>query len=781
MRRWRWLAGAAVGIAAIVAARACWKPLPDELPRAARSHADRSLDGAAVDDESTDESEAARLEADRSPDAAAPVPAGATRFRLKFVKADGLPLTTVRVGVRPEGATEPRTITPVRGGAAVLDLDDGCRAVDFSARGYVDVHRAIDARDRQRGDLGAIAFVPAATLDVRIVGAPRRALPWLLIEAAAKADAPRGYGDSFGCGDAKVATADGTARATFRLPSDTEFWLRLDGEGVAVRSTPPPLAEGETTWTVDLAAFARIRGHVAGVPPSCARGAGVWLKRFVPERDGLFPGMDAYTDLDEEARFEFLAVPDGPFALRLDIAELRASGDARRDAWHTVDLPSGRELELEPDRELLGVAIGPFEEARGSSGGCSLRFDDSLQPYFMRQAADDRRFARGLVPAGVLHEAAHVLVDGARAGERVLDVAELPPPRDGIVTIDLDRFPRLRGRLIVEWNWLASRDWRIELTVSGRGVGDLPGVPIAKRERGLIDETFEGLAPGRYDVWGVYRSVLQRRVASGIDLAPDEVRSLDVKLPSPVHRTGRITNWSELDPAMRPREVVLENATSAKIADGRFETDVAPPIGRTARFRDLRSELVDAAAPVETDDDGALAIRFPVEEVELFELTVQFPSGERATAFCVGADAPETISLFTPLRRAGADADGRIALVRRRAAPLRGWIEGFTGGGEKRVLAWFSSDVPAGTFVPAGRYVDVSNGSDGTTATLHLVARPLGGWTPPRVSLCKVIHGLPRRIWIPDGAEFVDVEFPGRAKNRVECATLAENWTLDPE
>jgi hypothetical protein len=781
MRRWRWLAGAAVGVAAIVAARTYWPELPDPLPRAARSHAGRALGGTAVGDESTGESvDEANLEADRSPDAAAPIPAGATRYRMKFVKADGLPLTTVRVGVRPEGATESRTITPVRGGAAVLDLDDGCRAVDFSARGYVDVHRAIDARDRKRGDLGAIAFVPAATLDVRIVGAPRRALPWLVVEAVAKADFFRGYGDSFGCGDAKVATADGTARATFALPSDTEVWLRLEGEGVAVRSTPPPLAAGVTTWTVDLAAFARIRGHVAGVPPSCARGAVVWLQRFVPEQDGLFPGMDARTDLDEEARFEFLAVPDGPFALRLDFAGLRASGDARRDAWCTADLPTGRELDLEPDRELLGVAIGPFEEGRGSSGGCTLRFDDSWQPFFMRQAADDRRFARGLVPADVLHAAAHVYVDAALSGTRMLDVVAFPPPHDGVVTIDLDRFPRPRCRLTVEWNWLASRDWRIELSESGRGVGD-PDVPIAKRERGLIDVMFEGLAPGRYDVWGVYRSVLQRRVASGIDLAPDEVRSLDVKLPSPVHRAGRITNWSELAPALRPREVVFENATTATIVDGRFETDVAPPIGRTARFCDSRSELIDATAPVETDEDDTLAIRFPVELVDLLVLTAQLPSGERAMAFCVGADAPETVSLFTPLRRMSADADGRIALVRRRGAALRGWILTFPGSGEKRVLAWFSSDVPAGTFVPAGRTVDVTNASDGTTATLLLVARPLGSWTPPRLPLCKVIHGLPRRIWIPDGAEFVDVEVPGRAKKRVECATLVEKWTIDPE
>jgi hypothetical protein len=780
MRRWRWLAGVAVGIAAIVAARACWPELPDELPRAARSHAGRSLDGSAVDHESTDESDAARLEADRSPDAAAPVPAGATRFRLKFVKADGLPLTTVRVGVRPEGATEPRTITPVRGGAAVLDLDDGCRAVDFSARGYVDVHRAIDARDRERRDLGAIAFVPAATLDVRIVGAPRRALPWLLIEAVAKAEVVRGYGDSFHCGDAKVATADGTARATFRLPSDTEFWLRLHGEGVAVKSTPPPLAAGETAWTVDLAAFARIRGHVAGVPPSCARGASVWLQRFVPEQDGLFPGMDAHTNLDEEARFEFLAVPDGPFALHISVAELRESGDARRDVWRTADLPAGRELELEPDRELLGVAIGPFEATRGSPGGCSLRFDDSWQPFFMRQAAGDPRFARGLVPADVLHAAAHVFVDAARANVRVLDVAELPPTRDGIVSIDLDRFPRPRGRLVVEWNWLASRDWRIELTESGRGVGD-PDVPVAKRERGLIDVRFEGLAPGRYDVWGVYRSVLQRRVASGIDLAPGEVRSLDVKLPSPVHRAGRITNWSELDPALRPREVFFDSASKADIADGRFETDVAPPIGRTARFNDVHGDPIDATAPVETDEDGALALRLPVEELDLFVLTAQLPTGESALACCIGADEPETIGLSTHHRRSIADADGRIVLVRRRGTLLRGWLQSFAKSGEKRLLAWFSSDVPIGTVVPAGRYVDVTNGSDGTTATLLLVARPLAGWTPPRLPLCKVIHGLPRRIWIPDGAEFVDVEFPGRAKKRVECATLAEKWTLDPE
>jgi hypothetical protein len=89
--------------------------------------------------------------------------------------------------------------------------------------------------------------------------------------------------------------------------------------------------------------------------------------------------------------------------------------------------------------------------------------------------------------------------------------------------------------------------------------------------------------------------------------------------------------------------------------------------------------------------------------------------------------------------------------------------------------------VPAGTFVPAGRYVEFTNGTDGTTATLFLVARPLNGWTPPRLPLCKLIHGLPRRIWIPDGAEFVDVEFPGRAKKRVDCATIGSKWEIELE
>jgi hypothetical protein len=318
MRRWRWLAGAAVGIVAIVAARACWPELPDPLPRAARSHAGRALYGAADGVESTDGSDdEANLEADRSPEAAAPIPAGATRYRVRFVKADGQPLTTARVVIRREGETEPLTITPTRGGAAVLDLDDAFRAVNFSAHGYVDVHRAIDARDRQRGDLGAIALVPAATLDMRIVGAPHRATPWLAISSWQKTEVRY---DQIGAGDAKLATADGTARATFALPSDTEVWLDLHGDGVAVRSTPPPLSAGVTIWTVNLSAFARIRGHVTGVPPSCARGTAVWLKRFVPEEDGLCPGMDAHTILDEDARFDFLAVPDGPFALHMSIA-----------------------------------------------------------------------------------------------------------------------------------------------------------------------------------------------------------------------------------------------------------------------------------------------------------------------------------------------------------------------------------------------------------------------------------------------------------------------------
>jgi hypothetical protein len=778
MRRWRWLAGVAAGIAAIVAARACWPELPDPLPRAARSHAGRSLDGAAIDDESADKSDATRLEADRSPDAAAPVPEGATRFRLKFVNADGQSLTTARVVVRREGAAEPRTITPTKDGAAVLDLDDGCRAVDFSARGYVDVHRAIDARDRERGDLGAITLVPAAALDVRIVGAPRRATPWLAISTWAKTEVRY---DQVGCGYAKLATADGTARATFALPSDTEVRLELHGDGVAVRSTPPPLAAGVTNWTIDLAAFARIRGHVVGVPPFCARGTVVWLKRFVPEQDGLFPGMDARTQLDEEARFEFLAVPDGPFALHLDIAELRESVGARRDAWRTTDLPSGRELELEPDRALLGIAIGPFDGERTSKIGNSLRFDDPARSNAFVRAADDPRFSRGLAAADALREASHLFVDPGTERARILDVARFPPPRDGIVAIDLGQFPRLRGRLTVSWNWLASRDWKLYLAASGRPLFGPPGEPTAKRERGLFEETFADLAPGSYDVWGVYGASIDRRLASGIDVAPDEERRIDVTLPSPARRAGRITNWNELEPALRPREIVLENANTAQIKNGRFETEVAPPIGRTARFDDVRCNRIDVTAPVETDADGDLAVRFPVEEVDLLELTTQTSPGERAMAEWIGVDPPETIGLFTWYPRASADADGRIALVHRRGVLLHGWIDGIAEGGEKRVLAWFSSDVPAGTFVPAGRSVEVANGADGTTATLFLVARPLNGWTPPRLPLCKLIHGLPRRIWIPDGAEFVDVEVPGRAKKRVDCATIGSKWEIELE
>ncbi|HET6164043.1 MAG TPA: hypothetical protein VFG37_10275 [Planctomycetota bacterium] len=782
MRRWRWLAGAVVGIAAIVAARACWPELPDPLPHAARSHAGRALDGAADGVESTDGSgDDARLEADRLPEAAAPVPAGSTRYRVKFVKADGQLLTTVRVGVRPEGATESRTITPTSRGAAVLDLDDGCRAVDFSARGYVDVHRAIDARDRERGDLGAIVLTPAAALDVRIVGAPRRATPWLRISSWAKAEVHDHSSDSFGCGDTKVATADGTARATFALPSDTEVWLVFNGSGVAVRSTPPPLAAGVTAWTVDLASFARIRGHVVGVPPSFARGDVVWLQRFVAESDGLFPGMDARAELDDEARFEFAAVPDGPFGLHLNVAGLHEAGGERRDSWRTVAAGSRLDLELEPDRELLGLAIGPFGGERTSKIGNSLRFDDPARSSAFVRAADDPRFSRGLAAADALREASQLFVDPDTERARILDVARLPPPRDGIVTIDLDQFPRLSGRLTVSWNWLASRDWKLYLAASGRPLFGPSSEPAAKRERGLFEETFADLAPGSYDVWGIYDASVNRRLASGVEVAPDEERRIDVTLPSPVRRAGRITNWNEVEPALRPREIVLESAKTAQIKNGRFDTEVAPPIGRTARFDDARCNRIDVTAPVETDADGDLAVRFPVEEVELLELTTQTSPGERAMAEWIGVDPPETIGLFTWYPRASAEADGRIAFVHRRGVPLHGWIDGIADGGEKRVLGWFSSDVPAGTFVPAGRSVEVSTGCDGTTATLFLVARPLGGWTPPRLPLCKVIYGLPRRIWIPDGAEFVDVEFPGRARRRVECATLGERWVIDSE
>jgi hypothetical protein len=275
-----------------------------------------------------------------------------------------------------------------------------------------------------------------------------------------------------------------------------------------------------------------------------------------------------------------------------------------------------------------------------------------------------------------------------------------------------------------------------------------------------------------------------RRVVRDLTLGEGESVSVDVPLPDPTPIGGRITNWNDIPAALRPVSIAIDLDSSDRIADGRFTIRAVHPIDGVARFFFGPTEqYVDVTANVETRADGTLAVAYPVNDVELFVLEANVPDATHVYATVIRPPCPDTFEPGDDLRnghRVGADPHGTMSILSRRGQSVRGWVNESSRSGVPHILAWFSSDVPPGTIVPDGRYVEVDNAADGTAATVVMVPRKVSDWQPPRIPLFKVFAGISRHLWLPAGAEFLDVEFPGRPRDRVPAASIGAQWTIAP-
>lgn len=725
------------------------------------------------------------LQAERVPlQTLPPARAGTIRYHARLVRSDGKPHSYYMSEATPAGSAESQSLPPGKHGDVTVDAPAECREIDFTSRGVVAVHHAITQRELERADLGSIVFEQAARLEVTIVHAPRREKPWLDLTVMAKVDVSTGWGDSIGFGHEKLATPDGASHFTFHVPSDTEIRMGMTGNGVCFRRVIPSLPAGTTDYPIDFAQLRSLRGRVVGVPLSCARGVALWLDCVSARENGLFPGMDARIALDENGGFMLPVIPEGRFALRLDASYLREAGGAPRDWWDTAAIPPESELIVEPIEPLLGLEVGPIRDgSTREERSCQVSFDGPAPSFFVTQPSGEPPIARGLIRAASLDSATRAMVSvGSSEGdcrELNIPIERLPRPRDQIVTLRLDELKHGTASLTVSLPIFASRDWKLLLVKAGAQPYSSSDRISVRRKRGLFSFTFSDLEAGTYDVIASLRDAQFHRVVRDLSLGEGARVEVDVKTPDFASIGGRVTNWNDIPERLRPDEIVLD--TSAKIVDGRFTIAAVLPIDVNARFLLPGDQDSRVTADVATLADGTLAVTYPVNDVDFFDLESSVPDAARVFATVIGPTCPETMSDFDDLRlcrRVDADRHGTMSILRRPGEVVRGWVREGSRSGEPHLLAWFSSDVPSGTIVPDGHDVELDNATDGTAATIVMVPRKVGDWQPPRIPIAKVFTGLPFRFWLPAGAEFIDVEFSGRPRERVPAASIGERWTI---
>lgn len=734
--------------------------------------------------EEDDASELRDFAAHRTPDVERPPPpAGSVRYRVRVVRTDGKPHDEFVTEAQPEGVADRQTLEFGKGGEATVDAPAACRAIDFTSRGFLPVRHAIAQREIEQADLGKIVFEQAATLEVAIVHAPRNDKVWLNVAAWVTVPMPRTWGGSLGFGGAQLATPDGSAHATLFVPSAMELHLGLFGDAVRIERTLAPLPDGATPFQFDFAQLPSLSGRIVGLPLACLQGATVDLQRFTPKMNGLLPTRDATTLVDASGHFRFAALSDDPFTLRLEGIALRETDGEHRGWWRSDAV--ARELELEPVEPLLGVEVAPLDDSDRSGPYSSLRIEGANPGYAALRIAKDSNLGRGLARSAALDGATRLVLWLQRTGgddvrELVVPADRLSPPHDSLVEVRLDRLTRPTASLTVSLPILASRGWTLLLVKKGQRPHSTSEPISATRKRGLFSFTFTDLEAGSYDVYAEPReSFFDHCVASGIALAEGERLEIDADPPKLESINGCITNWNDVPTEIRPREIHLESAT--EIVDGRFTITAVRPVAGPARFSGRTGLDLPVTADVTTLADGTLAVAFPANELEVFELQVVPAADSLLDAVLPPTKCPDTIDAMTYCPRVGPDAQGTIRIVRKRGELVHGWITECSRGRDWRILGWFSSDVPSGTFAPDGRYVTVENGADGTIATLFLVPRPVGGWQPPRLALCRVISTLSREIWLPAGAEFIDVEFPGHPRDRVPTSSIGDRWTIAPK
>jgi hypothetical protein len=700
-----------------------------------------------------------------------PLHEGQVRFKAAFRVVGGAALSYRFIEARSADGSAPQKIEAKNHGIGFVVAAANCPSIDFSSRGFADVHHDITAAEREQLDLGTIVYAATARLEIEIRHAPMRSDRWLGFECFTNGEVPQGRSYSIQFASRELATPDGTASFSQETPSDSDTSLSLHGPGVQLKRTIPSPPAGETTVVIDFDEFARFRGRVVNVPPIALPHLHVEVARILPERDGFFPFDDVSAPLDGSGSFSFAAFDTGPFLLRLEgcgTAALRASTGAQSIGWRSSELTPERELVVEPAEEMVGVRVGPID----ADGTMATSFTVSLSTgsprlHYVGTSGD----GVALVAAAALRSARAVCVELPSSWTAVVDPARISAPRDGIVTIGVLDTDVPTATLIVSHNWFAPRDVDLAVVPSGAQPYEVP-CP-SRRERGLFSFTFTRLLPASYDVWQCGWGC-ERKLAGRIDVGPGETKTVDVTIPKWSRRRGRIASWNDIPVALRPQGIGIDGQ-SATIVDGRFEIAVASPVPAVAKLDLQRQWQHSANAAIEVLENGTLEVRFPTNDYELFEVAMHASPDRRALLSTLPADTPDATfdPLFDRWPRSFADESGTIRVLRPRGAVVRGFVrDAMRDSGERRILAWISSDVPCGTIVPAGRYVEVSNHSEDAIATLEIVPRPVGDWQPPNVPICTVTSLLPRRIWLPDGAAALRVRFQGGVYQTIAVETI---------
>jgi len=244
-----------------------------------------------------------------------------------------------------------------------------------------------------------------------------------------------------------------------------------------------------------------------------------------------------------------------------------------------------------------------------------------------------------------------------------------------------------------------------------------------------------------------------------------------LQLPDYGEYPGRVINWVDIPPDMRPRQIELLGA-SADIADGSFQLAVTLPILKEATFIAVGGQRVPESSSISVAGDGRLEVLYPSDRFVLAQLHINgvHVSGRLVAEYYPDPDTqPALVTHSSKLRQiARASDDGTISVLVRTGRPLGGWIWEYHGR-ERMLRGWFHCDGHEERRVLScpGRYVDMLPASTSISVELLVQGPKIINWTPPAV-FYRVLSSIePSRLWIPDDATSVLLLLDGAEVARI--------------
>jgi hypothetical protein len=682
------------------------------------------------------------------------------RLRMRLLHEDGRPFAFIPVTLADQPLTHEASITAKSDGRCELACDwSPGTAVQLAALGWTPITVRIGPAEAGIVDLGDLTFQARGTLRVEISHAPERPSPWLELGVFTSMLVERGVwgGGDLRFGQQTLATPDGSASATFAVPSHYPLRANLagDSQGASVLRTDtsiPELAPGEErTLVLDLGKLATVSGRLAHIPGEAGARRCLLLQEFGDFAESQNAAREHWTlATDEKGCFQYCGVRPGSW-IRLqlhlmtgDVVLRTADGHDTWRAGETVD------LEVEPAARIVGVGLQ-------DAGGIRLEkqpFAVSTDPKFVLPAAEHPGGLE-LVNAAALAAAPRlwVLLDENTIVQR--SAAALATTTGSLILVTVPPSDAGCGSIVVE-----TADDQSELGVDVRETG---GALLAahRTERRPRETRVDLLAPGRYDVgWIGPQWRWQEPIATAVEVRAGETTHLRAEIPHRRRVDGVITNWATIPEPLRPTWMSLQHA-SAHIAAGQFKVIVDVDKECTAEFALRPTQLRGSmTAPVAySAERDQIQVSFPFAGLELRPLTVAPKFGGRPLAYFSDARAASLESIGPSLLESFPGENVGYVPRGENEGPIPLLFEGrslfgvvWEGLATQRIFrGWFRIDPDATLGEPfGGRTIELRWSGERRFVEVLAQGRPLGDWTPHPVKIAATITAQPLSVFVPD-------------------------------